>query len=84
MAESLACGTPVIGFSRGSVPEIIKDGLTGQACISIKEMCLAVKNLSKFSRKSCRDYAEKMFSSQVIANKYLSLYNKISRIKNNN
>jgi glycosyltransferase involved in cell wall biosynthesis len=84
MAESLACGTPVIGFSRGSVPEIIMNGLTGQACHSIEEMCLAVRNLNKFSRKSCRDYAEKMFSSQVIANNYVSLYNKISKIKNNN
>ena len=80
MAESLACGTPVIGISRGSVTEIITDGLTGKACQSIEEMCQAVRSLNRFSRKSCRDYAEKMFSSTVIAQKYSSLYNKISKI----
>lgn len=80
MAESLACGTPVIGISRGSVPEIIRNGVTGKACQSIEEMCQAVKNLSRFSRKSCRNDAEELFSSSVIAQKYSRLYNKISKI----
>jgi len=46
MAEALACGTPVVGFDRGSVPEIVTDGVNGFVCANIAEMILAVDRLT--------------------------------------
>jgi glycosyltransferase involved in cell wall biosynthesis len=77
MAEALACGTPVIGTARGALPEIVTNGLTGQACSNVDEMINAVRNLDSFSREACRKSAEQSFSSEFIVDHYVQLYDKI-------
>jgi len=74
MAEALACGTPVIGFKRGSVSEVVQNGINGFAVDSYSEMVEAVSKVGSIDRKKCREIVEQKFSSQVIARQYESLY----------
>ncbi|MBW3021170.1 glycosyltransferase, partial [Candidatus Woesearchaeota archaeon] len=75
MAEALACGTPVIGLNRGSVPELVKNGVDGFICNDEKEMFDAINNIGLIDRKMSRKTCEENFSSEVIARNYLRLYN---------
>lgn len=74
MAEAMACGTPVIGFARGSVPEVVKNDTTGFTCTTIDDMINAVNSISKINRETVRAEAENRFSAKVIADNYLQLY----------
>lgn len=74
MAEAMACGTPVIGFARGSVPEVVKNKITGFTCTNIDDMINAVNSISKINRETVRAEAENRFSAKVIADNYLQLY----------
>lgn len=74
MAEALACGTPVLAFRRGSVPEVVDHGKTGWICDTGEEMCAAIRNLDQISRENCRKAAEGRFSIHAIAPQYLDLY----------
>jgi glycosyltransferase involved in cell wall biosynthesis len=82
MAESMACGTPVIGFRRGSVPEVVKNNESGFVVESVSEMIEAVKKIDKIDRNNVRKYAEKMFSRDNAAQQYLDLFEKL--IEKNN
>lgn len=79
MAEAFACGTPVIGLSRGSVPEVVSDGVTGFVCRNVEEMVAAVGRLSVIDRRACRDVAERRFSQHAIVDAYEGLYRRIAR-----
>jgi glycosyltransferase involved in cell wall biosynthesis len=74
MTEALACGTPVIGFNKGSVPEVITNGLNGFVCDSLREMISAVEMLPSISRKNCRSVVEEKFSATVLSKQYEELY----------
>jgi len=74
MAEALACGTPVIGMRRGSVPEVVEDGQTGFVCDSVEDMVAAVRRLPELQRARCRASAETRFSARVIVDQYEQLY----------
>ena len=81
MIEAMACGTPVIAFGRGSVPEIIKDEETGFVIYpsgneerDIREMINAVKRVESIKPRKCREHVEENFSIEKEANAYLSLY----------
>ena len=74
MVEAMACGTPVIGFKKGAVPEVIKENINGLVVNNSTEMIDAVKKLPYLSRKGCRDYAFYRFDVKVIASEYLKLY----------
>jgi glycosyltransferase involved in cell wall biosynthesis len=74
MIESMACGTPVIAFNCGSVPEVIDHGKSGYIIKSMEEASKAVKNLNKLSREECRKTFESRFSSERMANDYLKIY----------
>jgi glycosyltransferase involved in cell wall biosynthesis len=74
MAEALACGTPIIGLRRGSVPEVVQQGETGFVCDSVEEMVDAVGRLDVLSRRKCREAAETRFSDTVIVDAYEALY----------
>jgi glycosyltransferase involved in cell wall biosynthesis len=78
IAESLACGTPVIAFSRGGVPEAIDPGRTGFLCSSVEEMARAVTDLGRIDRSRCRRAAEERFSSDVIVSQYEALYESVA------
>lgn len=73
-AEALACGTPVISSPRGALPEIVEHGTHGFLVKSTEEGCDAVAKLGSIDRQACRDRVELQFSSSVIVNKYVSLY----------
>jgi len=62
MIEALAAGTPVIGFRRASVPEVIEDGRTGFVVDDVVEMAAAIGRLADIDRAACRRAAEKRFS----------------------
>lgn len=73
MAEAMACGTPVIGFKRGSVNEVIDEDITGFKVNDMQEMILAIEKLNNIDRKNCRAHAQGRFDVPVIAKQYLSL-----------
>lgn len=74
MAEALACGTPVLAFRRGSVPEVVAHGQNGWIVETVDEMAEAVSKLDQIDRAVCRKAAEERFSAKVIARQYLQLY----------
>lgn len=77
MIEAMACGTPVIGWSRGSVPEVVKDGVSGFVVNSVKEMTRAIKNIDNISRKATRDRAQRLFSVEKMVSGYEKVYKRV-------
>lgn len=75
--ESLACGTPVISCPRGALPEIIRPGIDGFLINSIEEACEAIKKIPTIDRHQCRQRVEKLFSVEVIVDKYEHLYQQL-------
>ena len=73
MIEAMACGTPVIGFNRGSVNEVVEEGITGFKVDTVEQMINAVEKLDGFNRESCRIASEKRFDVKVIAARYLQI-----------
>jgi len=78
MIESMACGTPVIAFKCGSVPEVIDPCSTGFIVKSMEDAEKAVKNISLISREVCRKTFETRFSSRRMAHDYLEIYQYLS------
>ncbi|HRO41273.1 MAG TPA: glycosyltransferase family 4 protein [Flavipsychrobacter sp.] len=74
MAEAMACGTPVIAFRRGSVDEVVEEGITGFKVKTMQEMIEAVKKIQMIDRQYCRQSAEERFDVKVIAKRYLTLH----------
>ncbi len=74
MIEAMACGTPVIAFNRGSVPEIVEDGVTGRIVDDEVEAVAAVEQVMSLSRPAVRRRFERRFTAQRMAEDYLSLY----------
>ncbi|MDP1569798.1 MAG: glycosyltransferase family 4 protein [Vicinamibacterales bacterium] len=74
MAEALACGTPVIGFARGSVPEVVVDGRTGFVCRTPEEAIASVARLDRIDRAACRDDAARRFSATALIDAYERVY----------
>lgn len=72
--EALACGTPVITCRRGALPEIITEGRTGFFMASVAEGAAAVARLHTIDRAACRRVAEELFSLEVCAAQYETLY----------
>jgi glycosyltransferase involved in cell wall biosynthesis len=75
--ESMACGTPVIAFNRGAVPEIIVNGKTGFVVDSMDAMIEAVGFIDHVDPRECRIHVQNHFSISCMANKYLELYHQI-------
>ncbi len=75
--EALACGTPVLAYRRGSVPEIIDDGVTGYICERMDEFTAAVKQVSILDRRRCRQAFEARFTVERMVQKYLEVYEQI-------
>ncbi|WP_042479355.1 glycosyltransferase family 4 protein [Solitalea canadensis] len=82
MIESMAAGTPVIAFNKGSVPEIIDNGLTGFIVENVDDAVKAVNALPTLSRAECRKVFEHRFSAERMANQYLSIYCRLIENKN--
>ncbi len=86
MIEAMACGTPIIAFNRGSVPELVIDGVTGFLCEpnDVDGMAKAMQRMQDMSqeeylqmRRQCRQHIEKNFTVKKMADQYESLYEKL-------
>jgi len=80
LIESMACGTPVIAFNKGSMPEVIKDGETGFLVNSVEEACEKLNKIPSLDRENCRRWVEERFSQERMVNEYIKLYKKILNI----
>jgi glycosyltransferase involved in cell wall biosynthesis len=78
MIEAMACGTPVIGFNRAAVPEIVKNNKTGFIVEDYKEMAKAIKKIDEIKRGDCRAYVEKYFSAERMVDKYERVYERVA------
>ncbi|MFC0401202.1 glycosyltransferase family 4 protein [Paraburkholderia rhizosphaerae] len=74
MIEAMACGTPVIAFNRGSVPEVISHGVTGYIVDDVPAAVDAVKRLDALSRGEIRSSFVRCFSSTIMAQRYMKIY----------
>ena len=74
LIEALACGTPVLAYRRGSIPEIIEDQSTGFVCEGLTEMAEAVDRIQEIDRHRCRRVFEQRFSVERMALDYLRVY----------
>ena len=77
LVESMACGTPVIAFRRGSMPEIIRDGETGYIVEDIEGAINAVASVTSINRSTCRADVEKRFSNTRMVRDYVRVYDTI-------
>jgi glycosyltransferase involved in cell wall biosynthesis len=77
VVEALACGTPVIATRRGSMPELIEDGVTGFLVDTLDEAVIAVGRLHEIDRAACRASAAARFSVDRMADAYIALYRRI-------
>ncbi len=77
VAEAMFCGTPVIAYNRGSMPELIENNLSGFLVHNIDEATEAVKKITGINRKACYDYATEKFSYEKMIDAYIEAYKKI-------
>ena len=77
VAEAMLCGTPVIAFNRGSMPELIKDTQTGFLVDSVEGAVKAVNQLPSINRNDCYNWASANFSCDKMVDDYYHLYHKI-------
>jgi glycosyltransferase involved in cell wall biosynthesis len=81
MIEAMACGTPVIAFENGSVPEVLKDAVTGFIVHSEDEAFDAVRRLGTLDRARIRDEFERRFTAHRMAQDYLKLYARLAQAR---
>ena len=74
MIEAMACGTPVIGWRCGSVPEIVEDGVSGVIVESEAQAVAAVHEIDRLDRRLVRQAFDSRFSARAMAKAYLELY----------
>jgi glycosyltransferase involved in cell wall biosynthesis len=74
MIEAMACGTPVIAWANGSVPEIVEPGLTGYVVHSLEDAVAAVSKLDRISRGIVRETFEERFTADRMARDYVEIY----------
>ncbi len=77
LIESMACGTPILAFKKGAVPEIVVDGKTGFVVNSLDDMIGAVDRLDSIDPYECRRHVQNHFSMTSMALKYSELYQQI-------
>ena len=74
MIEALACGTPVIARPCGSVPEVLRNGVSGLIATEFDDLVKAVRNIERVSREGCRKEFETRFTAEVMATRYEHIY----------
>jgi glycosyltransferase involved in cell wall biosynthesis len=75
--EAMACGTPVIAYNRGSMPELIEHGVTGFLVDSFEQAVDAIGRIGEIDRAACRRAVEERFTVERMAEKYCALYDHI-------
>ena len=76
MIESMACGTPVLALPGGSVPEVVRDGVSGWICRDIDDMAARIRTLN-LTPAACRSWAQREFSVERMTNGYSDLYQRV-------
>lgn len=74
LVEAMSCGTPVIAFDRGAIPEIVRNEKTGFVVTDLDEMCHRVCELESIDPHACRLHVESLFTDTLMAQRYLNLY----------
>jgi mannose-6-phosphate isomerase-like protein (cupin superfamily) len=77
VVEAMSCGTPVIAFNRGSMPELIRPGLNGYLVADVEEASAAVKEIPRINRAACRKFVEENFSTARMVDDYIKVYEQI-------
>ena len=77
VAEAMLCGTPVIAFNKGAMPELIKNGETGFLVNNVDEAAASVDLITNIDRNTCHQWANQQFSAEKMVSDYLKLYHQI-------
>jgi len=77
MIEAMACGTPVIAYRGGAVPEIMQEGQTGFIVEEVEDAVEAARRIPKLSRKRCREVFEQRFTVSRMASDYVQVYERL-------
>jgi glycosyltransferase involved in cell wall biosynthesis len=77
MIEAMACGTPVIAYNRGSVPEVVEDGMTGFIVNDLEDTLRAVERVHTIDRRTCRQHFVERFSAARMSRDYVALYERV-------
>jgi glycosyltransferase involved in cell wall biosynthesis len=72
--EALSCGTPVIAWKQGSVPELIESGVSGWIVESVDEAVTALRRVDRIDRRACRSVFERRFTAERMARDYVAIY----------
>jgi glycosyltransferase involved in cell wall biosynthesis len=83
MIEALACGTPVIARPCGSVPEVLRNGVSSIIATEFDDLVKAVKNIESISRESCRREFETRFTADVMAAQYERVFYELINAQRN-
>jgi len=78
MTEAMACGTPVLALRRGSVPEVVEDGVTGFVRNSEEDLAVVADQVGQLSRRACRERVERLFSVEVMTDGYENVYRSLT------
>lgn len=81
MIEAMACGTPVIAFPHGSVPEVIDNGISGLIVHDVNEAVRAVQRIDQFDRRAVREMFERRFTVDRMANDYVAIYRQLPGLR---
>jgi glycosyltransferase involved in cell wall biosynthesis len=77
VVESMLCGTPVVAYARGSMPELVEDGVTGVLASGVDSAVAGVARAVRFDRAACRHSAELRFSAERMVDDYLTVYESV-------
>lgn len=77
VVEAMACGTPVVAFNKGSMPELIDNGKNGFIVSNVKQAVSALKKIPKINRQDCRNVVEERFSVDRMVDDYIKVYRQI-------
>jgi len=80
MIEAMACGSPVVAFNKGSIPEVVMHGKTGFVVEDVEEMVNAIENIKNIDRNECRSHALENFNAEKMADEYEEVYYKILQL----
>ena len=78
MIESMACGTPVVAYAGGSVPEVMDDGVTGFVVNNMEQAAEAARRVGDLSRARCREGFDKRFTASRMASDYVNVYTRLA------